>query len=226
LCNSLGATVIANGRDVDKLKSAKIKSAYPEKFILEPHDLVQNLDTLPQWTTELRQKYGKLSGLACCAGIAQIIPIREYTRQDAANIFDIDFHVPMLLVRGFSDRRNNIGKGSSIVLISSAAAIAKESGLAAYGGAKAALQAAVRSLSRELSPGHMRINAIAPGIVQTQMGKAYLDMLDEESQQREIAAYPFGLGEPQDVAGMAAFLLSSAGKWMTGQTIVMDGGRY
>jgi NAD(P)-dependent dehydrogenase (short-subunit alcohol dehydrogenase family) len=58
------------------------------------------------------------------------------------------------------------------------------------------------------------------------MGEAYLSFLSDEAREKELTAYPFGLGEPGDVAGMAAFLLSDAGKWITGQTIVMDGGRY
>jgi NAD(P)-dependent dehydrogenase (short-subunit alcohol dehydrogenase family) len=58
------------------------------------------------------------------------------------------------------------------------------------------------------------------------MGEAYLSFLSDEAREKELAAYPLGLGEPEDVAGMAAFLLSDAGRWITGQVIAMDGGRY
>ncbi|MDR0466788.1 MAG: SDR family oxidoreductase [Deltaproteobacteria bacterium] len=225
-CNALGATVIANGRDLGKLEDAGRKCAHPEAFHVEALDLQADVDALPQWIKSLRERYGKLGGLVCCAGHAGIAPLREYSRVEAGRLFDIHFHVPLLLSKGFADRRNNIGPGSSIVFLSSAAAVAREAGLAAYGGAKAALLTASGVLSKELAPLQIRVNAIAPGVVRTPMGEAYLSFLSDEAREKEMAAYPFGVGAPDDVAGMVAFLLSDAGKWITGQTIVMDGGRY
>ena len=225
-CNALGAAVIANGRDRAKLENAKKESAHPEHFHAEPLDLLADMDALPQWVKSLKERYGKLRCLVCAAGHAGIMPLREYSRAEAGRFFDIHFHVPLLLSKGFADRRNNVGPGSSIVFIASAAAIAKEAGLAAYGGAKAALMAATAVLSKELAPQKIRVNAVAPAVVRTPMGEAYLSFLSDEAAQKELAAYPFGIGEPRDVADLMAFLLSDAGKWITGQTIVMDGGRY
>jgi NAD(P)-dependent dehydrogenase (short-subunit alcohol dehydrogenase family) len=224
-CNALGATVIANGRDRGKLENARSASAHPDAFHVEPLDLLADLDALPGWIKSLRERHGKLGGLACCAGHAGIMPLREYARSEAARLFDIHFHAPVLLAKGFADRRNNRGPGSSIVFIASAAAMAREAGLLAYGGAKAALLAAAAVLSKELAPQKIRVNAIAPAVVRTPMGEAYLSFLGEGAP-AEQAAYPFGIGEPEDVAGMAAWLFSDAGRWITGQTIVMDGGRY
>ncbi len=225
-CNALGATVVATGRALDKLQAVKNESINPNAFHLEPLDLLADLDALPHWIKSLRERHGKFKGLVCCAGHAGIMPLREYSRTAAAQLFDIHFHAPILLAKGFADRRNNAGPGSSIVFISSAAALAREPGLSAYGGAKAALQAASSVLSKELAPQKIRVNAIAPAVVRTPMGEAYLSFLSEEGAKKEVAAYPLGIGEPDDVAGMVAFLLSDAGRWITGQTIVMDGGRY
>ena len=225
-CNALGATVIASGRDRNKLEDAGKESGHPGAFHVEALDLLADMDALPLWITLLKERYGKLGGLVCCAGHAGIMPLREYSRPEAGRLFDIHFHVPLLLTKGFADRRNNIGPGSSIVFLSSAAAIAREAGLAAYGAAKAALLAATGVLGKELAPQKIRVNAIAPGVVRTPMGEAYLSFLSDEARENVLAAYPFGLGEAGDVAGMAAFLLSGAGAWITGQTIVMDGGRY
>jgi len=84
----------------------------------------------------------------------------------------------------------------------------------------------MESISKEIAPQRIRVNAIAPAIVRTPMGEAYLSFLPDDVAQKEQAAYPLDIGEPEDVAGMAAFLLSDAGKWITGRTIIMDGGRY
>ena len=224
--NALGATVIASGRNMEKLAAVKNRAEHPQRFHIEPLDLTADMNTLPVWIKTLKERYGKLGGLVPCAGHAGVMPLREYSLAEAGRLFDIHVHVPLLLAKGFADRRNNIGCGSSIVFISSAAAIAKEAGLAAYGGAKNALLAAAAVLSKELAPQQIRVNSIAPGVVRSPMGEAYLSFLSDEAREKELAAYPLGLGEPEDVAGMASFLLSDAGKWITGQTIVMDGGRY
>ena len=222
----MGTTVIANGRNREKLEAVRKESEHPDAFHAEALDLLADMDALPLWIKELKERYGKLGGLVCCAGHAGIMPLRDYSRTVAGRLLDIHFHVPLLLAKGFADRRNNIGDGSSIVFISSAAALAREAGLAAYGGAKAALMAAAAVLSKELAPQKIRVNALAPAVVRTPMGEEYLSFLSDEAQEKELASYPLGLGEPEDVAQMAAFLLSGAGKWITGQTIAMDGGRY
>ena len=224
--NALGATVIANGRNLDKLEAVRGKCAYPEAFCVEALDLLADMDALPQWITELKERYGKLRGLVCCAGYAGLMPLREYSRVEAGRLFDIHFHVPLLLAKGFADRRNNTGPGSSLVFIASVAALAREAGLSAYGGAKAALLTATAVISKELAAQKIRVNAIAPGVVRTPMGEEYLSFLSDVGREKEMAAYSLGLGEPEDVAGLAVFLLSDAGRWITGQTIAMDGGRY
>lgn len=224
--NAEGATVIASGRDRAKLESGRAEAARPEAFHLEARDMTDEMEQLPDWIKTLREKYGKLTGLAPCAGYAIVQPLRQYTREEGAKAFDILYHAPMLLARGFADRRNNIGAGASILFLSSASAIAREAGLSIYGAAKAAVMAGTGILSKELAGQKIRVNAIAPGVVRTPMGEQYLSLISEEAKARELAAYPFGLGEAKDVAAMAVFLLSDKCGWVTGQTIVMDGGRY
>lgn len=129
-----GATVLASGRDMPRLQNLKNSCAHQEFLHIEPRDLQEDMDSLPQWVAGLRQKYGKLTALVCCAGYAAVMPLRAYDRNAAASLYDIHVHAPLLLARGFADKRNNMGQGSSIIFLSSAAALAKEAGLAAYGG--------------------------------------------------------------------------------------------
>jgi NAD(P)-dependent dehydrogenase (short-subunit alcohol dehydrogenase family) len=226
-CNALGATVIASGRSEERLAANKAKAAFPERFHGEIRELTEDMDELPQWVTALRAKYGKFTGLVPCAGVSGLpLPLREYTRQQANAFFDIHFHAPLLLAKGFCDRRNNVGKGASIVFMSSGGALARVAGLSMYGGAKSALMTASVVLSKEYASQGIRVNALAPALVQTPMGLGFLDFISPEAKEEELRLYPLGLGEPDDVASMAAFLLSSQARWITGQTIVMDGGRY
>jgi 3-oxoacyl-[acyl-carrier protein] reductase len=112
------------------------------------------------------------------------------------------------------------GLSDSIVNMASIAGLSASPGLAFYGVTKAALIGLTRQLAAELAPG-IRVNAVAPAVVKTSFARA----LYEGREQQVAAAYPLGrLGEPSDVAGAVAFLLSSDASWMTGQTLQLDGG--
>jgi NAD(P)-dependent dehydrogenase (short-subunit alcohol dehydrogenase family) len=112
------------------------------------------------------------------------------------------------------------GLRGAIVNISSVSALGASPGIAFYGVSKAALISLTQQLAHELAPG-IRVNAVAPAVIKTNFAKALY-----EGREAEVAAgYPLGrLGEPRDVAGPVAFLLSDDAAWVTGQTIVIDGG--
>lgn len=225
LLNSLGATVIASGRDIARLEDVRQASVFPERCITESRDLAADLDGLPAWITDLRQRFGKLHGLAFCAGRTWNIPLQAYDPSRAHLAFDLCCHAPLLVARGFSDRRNNIGPGANMVFLGAAAAVDLNIGQGMYGAAKAALVTAVRCLSKEIAPRGLRANCISPGLVDTPMMRATVEQLGGEFLERERASYPLGLGMPEDVAHLAIFLLSDKARWLTGQNIVLSGGR-
>jgi NAD(P)-dependent dehydrogenase (short-subunit alcohol dehydrogenase family) len=113
------------------------------------------------------------------------------------------------------------GHGGAVVNVSSVAGLGAAPGLGGYGMSKAALIHLTAQLAMELAPG-VRVNAVAPAVVKTRFAEALYAGYEEQV----AAGYPLGrLGEPADVAGAVAFLLSDAASWITGQTIVLDGGR-
>ncbi len=113
-----------------------------------------------------------------------------------------------------------LGAGGSVVCTSSVSGLAASPGIAFYGVSKAALVNLVQQLAVELAPG-VRVNAVAPAIVRTRLARALYEGREEEV----VARYPLGrLGEPADVAGPVAFLLSDDAAWVTGQTLTIDGG--
>jgi NAD(P)-dependent dehydrogenase (short-subunit alcohol dehydrogenase family) len=110
--------------------------------------------------------------------------------------------------------------GGSVVNISSVAALRPAPGLGAYGVSKAALVYLTQQLAFELAPS-IRVNAVAPAVVKTRFAQALYEGREEEV----VRSYPAGrLGLPEDVAGTVAFLLSEQASWITGQTVVLDGG--
>ncbi|MCW4386077.1 SDR family oxidoreductase [Salinibacterium sp. SYSU T00001] len=112
------------------------------------------------------------------------------------------------------------GLRNSIVNISSISALGASPGIAFYGVSKAALISLTTQLAHELAPS-IRVNAVAPAVIKTDFAKA----LYEGREAEVVADYPLGrLGHPDDVAGPVTFLLSQDAAWITGQTIVIDGG--
>jgi NAD(P)-dependent dehydrogenase (short-subunit alcohol dehydrogenase family) len=110
--------------------------------------------------------------------------------------------------------------GGVVVNVASAAGLHAADGIGMYGVSKAALIALTKQLGYELGPG-VRVNAVAPAVVKTDFAKALYDGREDEV----ARAYPLGrLGVPVDVAEAVAFLAGSSSTWITGQTIVIDGG--
>lgn len=114
-------------------------------------------------------------------------------------------------------------KDGAIVLISSIGGLRGSDVIGAYNISKAADIQLAKNLAVELGPDNIRVNAIAPGLVKTDFARALWE--NPEFAEPRIAATPLRrLGDPEDIAGAAVFLASDAGRWMTGQTIVIDGG--
>jgi NAD(P)-dependent dehydrogenase (short-subunit alcohol dehydrogenase family) len=119
--------------------------------------------------------------------------------------------------------RHGMSGGGAIVAISTIGARGIQPLLAPYCASKAALESLVRHLARELGPRGIRVNAVAPGLVATDMSRA---LWEGEQAQPEADLLPLGrLGRPEDIADAITWLLSPGASWTTGQTIDVDGGR-
>ncbi len=220
LLNELGASVVAIARNVERLEGMKSKCKHPENMFIEIKDLVEDIEGLPKYVKELKEKYGKFSGMAYCAGIGELKPLQSQTYENLDNIFKNNYFAPVMMTKGVVDRRCNIGSGASIVVISSISSKCSDKGHIAYSGSKAALCASMKSISREVLQSKIRINCVLPSNIKTPMtqigGEGY------EESQKDL--YPFGFGEPNDVANMIVYLLSDKAKFISGQNYVIDSG--
>jgi len=112
-------------------------------------------------------------------------------------------------------------RSGAIVLVSSIVGVAGNAGQAVYGATKAGLLGLARSLAKELGSRNVRVNAVAPGLIETAMTAK----MPEAARAHYLQTIPLGrLGNPEDVSGVVTFLCSDASRYLTGQTIVVDGG--
>jgi NAD(P)-dependent dehydrogenase (short-subunit alcohol dehydrogenase family) len=172
----------------------------------------------------LRAEVGAVHGLAHCAGIHWLRPL-QMTDQ-AALLQMLTSHVlsSIALTRALVTCRLAAKDGCAVVWLSSAAALQGNAGTVAYAAAKGALISGARALAVELARRKLRINVIAPGVVRTPQSEAYLSSFTPEQLQALTSEHLLGLGEPEDIAAAAAFLLSDDARWITGSVLVADGG--
>jgi 3-oxoacyl-[acyl-carrier protein] reductase len=153
------------------------------------------------------------------AGISKAATLEETTVEDFDNLFAVNVRAPYFLVQQLLPV---LGENSSVVLLSSLAAHAAVNNLSAYAATKGAIDTLVRHLAFALGERGIRVNAIAPGVVETDMSNFA----------KTDAGRDFTLGmqaikrvaQPDDIAGAAVFLASDDARWITGDTLRVDGG--
>lgn len=162
---------------------------------------------------------GRLDILVANAGISKAAAIEETTVADFDSLFAVNVRAPYFLVQQLLPI---LGDGSSVILLSSLAARASVGTLSAYAASKGAIDTLVKHFAFVLGERGIRVNAVAPGVVETDMSNFI----------RTAAGRDFALGmqalkrvaQPDDIAGAVAFLASDDARWVTGDTIRVDGG--
>lgn len=162
----------------------------------------------------------QIEALVHCAGTSKVMPMRQTDTDSIDTIFNVNVLSAMELIRPLLKKENK-GSLRNIVLISSLASIRGEKGNAVYAASKGALNALTISLAKELAP-KVRVNSISPGTVETPMTQVFLD---SEAGAAHLQTYPLGVGHCEDITNLVNFLLSDEARWITGQNIVIDGGR-
>lgn len=166
------------------------------------------------------QEFGPLHTLVCNAGIILTQPISFTSLEAWHKVTAIDQDVPFLLTKAAARilPRRRAGR---IIYISSDAALMGDLMRGAYSAAKAALLGLCRTAARELAPSGITVNAVAPGMIETDMTAD----LPETRKFKQLSSIPLGrFGKPSEVASVVRFLASDDASWITGQTISVDGG--
>jgi 3-oxoacyl-[acyl-carrier protein] reductase len=214
-----GDRVVITGRDDASLAEAVAALGGPEVALGvagKSHDAAHRAETVER----AMEVFGRVDHLVNNVGTNPVYGSMVDLDLDAARkILDINVVSTLGWVQ-LVHRAWQGEHGGAIVNVSSVSALGPAPGIGMYGASKAALIQLTQQLAHELAP-RVRVNAVAPAVVRTKFAEALFAGHEEQV----VKSYPLGrLGEPQDVGGTIAFLLSEQAAWITGQTIVLDGG--
>jgi 3-oxoacyl-[acyl-carrier protein] reductase len=216
-----GAHVIVTGRRASEL-DATIGEMPQGAHASEPFDL-EDLEAIPEWVKGLATRHGPFHGLVHAAGMRKTVGLAGLSVDVLHQTFRVNFDSAVMLAKGFR-QKGCLNATASIVFISSAAALVGLPATSAYAASKAAVIGLTKSLASELARQGIRVNCIAPGIVQSEMSDRIRQTVGDAQYAALVAQHPLGIGNAWDVAWASAYLLSDAAAWITGQTLVLDGG--
>ena len=219
-----GASVLLAARTVEQLTQTRelIERDGGASAILEL-DLAGRTDFADLVDEAESELGGDIDIVVHAAGIQRRAPAEEFPGESWARVLEVNLSAPFLLSQEVGRRQLARGDRGSHVFIGSLANVVGTSNAVAYNAAKSGLMGVVRALSKEWSGRGIRVNALAPGFIETAMTE---DLLADAGKRAELLGrIPMGrFGVPGDLAAPAVFLASGASAYMTGQLLIIDGG--
>lgn len=221
LMSQCGAQLILGGRDEFRLKEC-LSELHGKEHQMEISDL-KSADTTYEWLSSLIDRNGPLDGVFHCAGMEFIRPAKMVKQAHIDKIFESSLFSAFGICRALSGKKALLDNGS-LVFMSSVAGTTGQNGMSVYSAAKAGIDGLVRSMACEFAGRGVRVNSIAAGAVMTAMHDRLVKGSGDEAMNAYEKSHLLGFGHAEDVANSAIFLLSDAGRWITGTTLVVDGG--
>ena len=218
-CAKMGASLILTDINEDGLKATLDLLEQTEQHRYIVANLTQD-DELDRLAGEIE----KLDGFVSNAGVTKPAPVKFINRQDLERIMQINAMAPMYLTQRLL-RKKKFSKNSSIVFTVSIGGVYTTAfGNAMYGSSKGALQVFMKNVALESAINGIRCNSVNPGMINTGLLKP--GTYSEEDRQKDMQTYPMKrYGEPREVALGIVYLLSDASSFVTGHSLIIDGGK-
>lgn len=206
-------------REEDAKKTAEEAAALGVRAVPFQMDMA-SLSDCRRTAAKAMMEFGKIDALVCNAGIALPALFTQTTEEDYDRLFAVNTKGVFFLSQSVAREMIAAG-GGTIVNVSSMWGIAGASGEVAYSASKAAVIGMTKALAKELAPSGIRVNCVAPGVVDTEMNACY----DEDAMCALAEKTPLGrIATPEDIANAILFLAEDGASFITGQTLTVDGG--
>lgn len=216
-----GASVALCGSKEETAKNAleRLKTEYPGAAVMAIWPDLTDPASVEQAFAQVVRRFGKIDILANNAGISQSTPLYDYTEKEIDSILALNIKAVMICSQAAARLMKE--KGGVIVNTSSVVSLYGQSSGCGYPASKYAVNGITKSLARELAKDRIRVNAVAPGIIRTDM----VANLPESMIQPLIKTIPLGrMGEAEDIANAFVFLASDLASYITGAVLSVDGG--
>lgn len=219
-CSKMGANVIITARNEERLK-ATLDSLDTE--LGQTHQMFLADLSSEEGVNALVDELPHLDGVSLNAGIVKTLPVKFINKEDLTEVLNVNMMGPILLAQRLL-KKKKITRGSSVVFTSSIGGVMISTvGNTMYGVSKGGLNAFMKGMALEMASVGIRSNSVNPGFVMTNILSA--GTISEEDLKKNVSAYPLGrFGKPEDIAYAIIYLLSDASSWVTGHTLVIDGG--
>jgi 3-oxoacyl-[acyl-carrier protein] reductase len=218
-----GASVVVNyasSREGADKVVAQIKEAGGKAIAV--HGDVSKAADVKKLFAETKKAFGSVDVLVNNAGVYDFAPLEGVTEQEFHRQFNINVLGTILTTQeGLNHFSAN---GASVINVSSVASVSPVPNSVVYSASKSAVDTVTKALAKELAPRKIRVNAIAPGGVETE-GTHKLGVIGSDFEKQIIASTPLGrIGQPEDIAKLALYLASEDSSWLTGERITASGG--
>ena len=216
-----GARVILTASTLENAQRAagKLREQFPEAVVEGISPNLKELDSVKAAFDDVAARYGRIDILVNNAGISESTPLTGYTEELFDKVMDLNVKGVFTAVRAAVDHMAAQGSGVILTTSSMVSISGQPSGFA-YPASKFAVNGMTVSLARELGPKGIRVNAVAPGITETDMMKA----VPKEIIEPMVARIPLRrLGKPEDIANAFVFLASQEASYITGVVLSVDG---
>ena len=221
LLSEFGAKIVLVSRNAENLEKTKL-TLKGNGHLVAPFDF-DKIGEIEAWYKTTVSNSGPLSGLVHCAGSRLLRPLKLSDPVETEGLLRQNVTSGLVLAKAFRQKGLHSAP-ASIVYVSSVMGYVGAPGITAYCTSKAAVIGMVKSVALELARDQIRVNCVAPGFVNTDMLKKTEESVGPEMFANIRNMHPLGFGEPLDVANAIAFLLARTSRWITGTTLVVDGG--
>ena len=222
-CSMVGANIMLIGRNIKNLHQTKNMLSSGNHYIITL-DLLET-NEIQEVISQAIIKMGKISGFVHSAGCDFIYPLKMMKPKHYKPLFDLNVISGFELARMITKKANVAESGASLIFIASVMGVVGTASKVGYCATKGAVISGVRAMALELAKQKIRVNCISPGqILDTEMTDRTFASLSDAAIESIKASHPLGLGTADDVSMCAVFLLSSAGRWITGTNLIVDGG--